>query len=419
MKKNTIIKHEKKGRINGQKKRIKLRKEVNKMYFENGISKIKIAHKKHVSNNFVIKWTQSKDQDFNIDKRGWPMGKLRKWNDKVINIIKEIHKQLIEDPYEFFSGATAIAQIWRNKYPEIEIPPLRTIGKILSNLHLSGKRKKGRNKGAAKYLCYPEYTIHNLLGGRVLEADFIQKHISNRTEPLHFAGFSFKNGSKLRNYMRIKAQTSFELRQACDYFFSKFEKPDYIKVDNGPAMIGSTFIKNKRNISEFMFHMFKYKVIPIFAVPRKPFSQASIEGNNSVFSRKFWNRIEFESVEEVDEKLEWFNDASIRYSGYSLPAMKKDKKDFIPKVYFIRQVRENKEKKIGYINVLNEDIDLSQSYINYFVLAEWNLSKEKLYIRFEQDEKSKIIKEIEFKINKNSKKKIQKKGVDFHFANNL
>ena len=418
MPKKCITKIAEKENCYEQKKGFKLREKINKMYFFENISKNEIIRKKKLSKNFVIRWTQSKNQDFTIDKRGWPMGKRRKWDDKTINIIKEIHKQLSEDPQEFFTGATAIAQEWRKKYPELEMPPLRTIGMILSDLHLSGKRKKGRNKGAARYLCYPEYTIHNLLGGRVLEADFIQKHIRNRTEPLQFAGFSFKNESKLRYYKRIKAQTGQELKGACDYFFSKFEKPDYIKTDNGAAMIGSPFTKSRRSISEFMFHMLINGVIPIFSVPRKPFSQASIEGNNSVFSRKFWNRIEFESVKEVDKKLEWFNNASIRYSGYSLPSKKEDKKNFIPKVYFIRQVRENKEKKMGYINVLNEDVKLSQSYINYFVLAEWNLIEEKLYIRFEQDEKSKIIKEMSFKINESSKKKMKKKVVSFYFANN-
>lgn len=421
MKKKSIIKEEKNWSENGQKKTIKLREEVNKMYFEKAISKIKIARKKHLSSHFVIRWTQSKDQDFSVDKRGWPMGKLRKWDNKVLEIIREIYQQLLEDPKEFFIGATAIAQVWRKKYPEVEIPPLRTIGYMMANLGLSGSRKKNRHKGAARYLCYPEYTIHHLLGGRVLEADFIKKQMRKKIGPVHFVGFSFKNAPKLRHYKRIEAQTSLELKKGCDYFFNKFEKPDYIKVDNGAAMIGTGNPNLKKRLSEFMFHMLKNKVVPIFAVPRKPFSQASIEGNNSVFSRKFWNRARFDSLEEVDKQLGWFNDASLRYSDYLFPKEKENKqitKIFIPKIYFIRQVKEIPEEKMGYINVSNESVKLPQSFINYFVLAEWNLLEEKLYIRFEQDEKSEIIKEIEFKISEISKKKMKKKGMHFHFANN-
>lgn len=154
-----------------------------------------------------------------------------------------------------------------------------------------------------------------------------------------------------------------------------------------------------------MKFLLKEQVIPIFAVPRKPFSQASIEGNNSVFSRKFWNRIEFKSVEEVDAKLEWFNKSSERYCAYSKPEKGKSlKKNFIPKVYFIRQVKEDKEQTgKAFINVLNEKIILSKSYINYFVLAEWNLQEEKLYIHFEKEQESKMIKNLSFKINQRSK----------------
>ncbi len=409
MEENSIIKEDQKRSNYVQKKLFKLRKEVNKMYFEEGITKNEIARKKRMTKNFVIKWTQSPEQDFTKDKRGWLKGKRRKWDEKVINIIKEIHKYLTDSPTEFYDGTTAIVQEWRKRYPDIEIPPLRSIGMILSDLHLSNKRKKGKNKGAARYLCYPEYTIYNSLGGRVSEADFIMKYFTNRTEPLIFIGFSFKKEPRLRYYKRIDGQTSKEFKKACEYFFKEFEVPDFMKVDNSATMIGS--ISGKRNISDVMMYLLRHQVIPIFAVPRSPFSQASIEGNNSVFSRKFWNRIDFKSIDEIDEKLEWFNNASIRYLGYEPSKEKKIvKKDFIPKVYFIRQVREDKESRNGYIDVLNERINLSTSYINYFVLAEWDLNEEKLYIYFEGEKESVVIKEMEFKINEKSKKKYKKGG---------
>ena len=89
------------------------------------------------------------------------------------------------------------------------------------------------------------------------------------------------------------------------------------------------------------------------------------------------------------------------------------KKDFEPKVYFIRQVKEDSSKKTrggqqagkGMISVLNENIHLPESYINYFVLAEWNLNKEALYVRFEKERQSEIISETEFRINAESKKR--------------
>jgi len=392
-----------------EKKLFKLRKEVSRLFFNHHLQKSMIAKKKMVSRNFVIRWTKSKDQIFTQDKRGWPKGKRRKWNKITEKRIKEIYQDLANDPLAFYSGATAIANVWQKKYPNSVPPPLITIGRILSDLGLSVKRKRGRNQGAARYLCYPEYTIYHLLGGRVLECDFIgKKYITGRTEPLNFIAFSFKKEPRLRYFKRISSQTADEFINYSELFFKKFEKPDFMKVDNALAMIGSA--SGKRNVSKVMGGLLSHQVVPIFAVPRKPFSQASIEGNNSVFARKFWNRIDFKSVEEVEEKLEWFNLSSQRYLHYQpSKARPKRKRNFVPKIYFTRQVKEDKEQTgHAFIDVLNEKVFLPRSYINYFVLAEWNLKKEQLFIYFEKEQQSKIIKKLSFKINPRSKEKLLK-----------
>lgn len=351
-----------------------------------------------------MSWTKSPIQDFTKDNRGWPKRKRRKWNKKEEENIRTIHRQLKDNPYQFYIGATAIGQEWRKKYPDISPPPLRTIGRIMADLKLSSKWKKDKHKGAARYLCYPEHTIYTLLGGRVLESDFIgKKYITGRTEPLNFIAFSFKKEPRLRYFKRIKGQTADNFIKQSELFFERFEKPDFMKIDNSLATIGSA--SGKRNISKAMAFLLKKQVIPIFAVPRKPFSQASIEGNNSVFARKFWNRIDFKSVKEVDEKIEWFNLSSQRYTGYQSPEIKsKNKKNFIPRIYFTRQVKEDKEQTgKAFIDVLNEKVFLSKSYINYFVLAEWELKKEQLYIYFEKEQQPKMIKKLSFKINPRSK----------------
>lgn len=389
----------------GEKNLIKLRKKTNELYFKQGFSKSMIVKELRVSRDFVIKWTKFLDQDFTRDGRGWERGRRRKWNRLTEERIREIHKYLSTDSRKFYTGATAIEQEWRKRYPKDLPPPLRTIGQILSDLGLSKKRKKDRNKGAAKYLCYPEHTIYELLGGRVLECDFIgKKYIAGRTEPLNFIGFSFKKTPKLRYFKRVVGETARNFIVSCGEFFKRFEKPDFIKVDNSLSFIGSA--SGKRNISRSMKYLLEEEVIPMFSVPRKPFSQASIEGNNSVFSRKFWNREEFGNVEKVDEKLKWFNLASLRYTGYQPPEKTNRREgDFIPRVYFIRQVRENQEEKgKAFIDVLNEKVFLPPSYINYFVLAEWNLKEERLLIHFEREKEPEVIEEISFKINQRSKK---------------
>ncbi len=85
----------------------------------------------------------------------------------------------------------------------------------------------------------------------------------------------------------------------------KFEKPEVIKIDNSFATAGGGF--QKRILTKTIIFYLKEQIISVFSVPRRPFSQASIEGSNSVFSRKFWNRIEFENIREIDRRLEDIN----------------------------------------------------------------------------------------------------------------
>jgi transposase len=392
---------------NDEKKSVELRKQVNHMYFAHHISKSAVARSKGVSKKFVIKWTKSPDQDCSVDMRGWTKGTRRKWDALVETTIREIHRHLESDPHQFFTGATAIAQEWKARYPGTTLPPVRTIGKIMSDLGLAGEKPRIKRKGASRYLCYPEYTVYTCLGKRVLEADFIgKKYITGRTAPINFIGFSFKKEPRLRYFRRIEGQTAMNFIRECSAFFERFERPDCIKVDNALATIGSA--SGKRNISKAMSFLLKNTIYPIFAVPRKPFSQASIEGNNSVFSRKFWNRISFSSLKEIDEKLEWFNEASLHYTGYQSCPYEKNN-NFIPRVYFIRQVQDDQKTRDGYIHVLNEKIALPSSYANYFVLAEWDITEEHLSIYFEKDQKSEVIERVTFRINEQSKKALQRR----------
>jgi len=390
----------------GQKNSILRRKQVQELYFQQGYTKDRIAALLGVSKGFVVNWTQSDIQQFDVDRRGWPKGQGRLWDETTCKRIKKIHRELERNPHEFFSGASAIQQCYRQQYPGEAVPPLRTVGRMLKELGLSKGHKK-RAKGASRYLCYPEYTVYQTLGKRLLEADFIgKKFLEGRSEPLNFVGMSFKKVPRIRYYYSVSAQTTDALLTTCQDFFRRFEIPDVIKVDNAQATIGTG--SGKRCLSRFMVFLLKKKIIPVFSVPRKPFSQASIEGNNSVFSRKFWNSMRFNSPRQVDTRLQWFNQSSLAYTGYDTTKRKRrgSKKGFIPKVYFIRQVQEDVQTGKGYIDVLNERVAIRKNYINYFVLAEWNLNNEKLCVHFEKDQSTKVIKTIDFKLNPNSKYRI-------------
>ena len=185
--------------------------------------------------------------------------------------------------------------------------------------------------------------------------------------------------------------------------------PDCIKIDNAMQTIGSRL--GERNISKVMAFLLSHRICPIYAVPRRPFSQASIKGNNSVFARKFWNRRTFSCLADVDCQLAWFNEASLRYTGYEVPkSCVQDGREFVPKVYFLRQVRELCDRGDGGIEVLNEIVRIPASYISYFVLAEWHLLKERLTVQIEKDKQLEHIISVPFRINPESREKIQKGG---------
>lgn len=352
-----------------------------------------------------MRWTESPEQDLTTDDRGWVKGLQRRWDGQTLRQVERLYAQLLADPHEFFAGATAIQQAYRRRYPNSPVPPLRTLGRMLKALGLSAPRRRGRNKGAARYLCYPEQTVYGL-GQRVLEADFIgHKYLTGRTAPVNFLGFGFRQPPKLRYFQRVAGETAEALLAACRHFFRSFEVPDVIKVDNGPATVGSG--SAQRTLSRFMQFLLQRRIVPVFAVPKKPFSQASIEGNNSVFSRKFWRSQIFTSLRQVDQHLRWFNTASERYSGYVRPKRRRRCAAFVPRVHFIRQVREHSEPTApAGIDVLNEWVALPTEYTNYFVLAEWNLTTEELYIHFERDGVARCIKTIPFPINPNSQYKL-------------
>lgn len=181
----------------------------------------------------------------------------------------------------------------------------------LKDLKLSKPYHK-RVKGGSEYQHYPKALIAQI-GEYILEIDFIQRFIKGESKPLHFIGFSCKRLG-LRQYKHITGQTHINAKKELEWFYDSFFIPEAVKMDNGLAFMGSS--SAKRTISKTVKSMFDRKIIPIFTNPRSPWNNGSIEGSNSVFARNFWNKFQFISVEDVNEKLKLFNESSLRYSGF-------------------------------------------------------------------------------------------------------
>ncbi|MCK4447675.1 MAG: hypothetical protein KAW56_11425 [Candidatus Marinimicrobia bacterium] len=130
-----------------------------------------------------------------------------------------------------------------------------------------------------------------------------------------------------------------------------------------------------------------------------------------MFARFFWKKRTFEDLTDVDRQLEWFNESSLRYTNYVCPEKPVNNDNFIPRVYFLRQVQESENSMgVGSILVANEEILLPAVWINFFVLAEWNLTTERLTVSIEQNEQLVKLSENKFPINKTTKKKLKKSG---------
>lgn len=380
-----------------EKKRVRFRERIRDAYFAFGWSRKRIQREFGISIHTVRKWTQAADQDCSVDHRGWRQGMRRTHTLETLDRIKVIHQELRTNREEFFTGASAIEREWTLRFPE-PAPPLRTIGALLKELQLSGRRTKGRGKGAAAYLHYPEHTLYHGLGGRLIEADFIgRKFLTGRSAPVCFMSYSAKMSPKIRAFQRVEAETTQAFEASSSWFFLTYEEPDFLKLDNATPLLGST--SAKRTISHVARTLLQRRIIPIYSVPRKPFTQASVEGSNSMFARKFWNVRHFTSLEDVDTQLGWFNAAIARYHGYT-PRSRRRPTTFSPRIYFLRQVHEVHEAKgYGVIDIQHETIRLPVDYVKYFVLAEWDLEAQRLTVHFENEKTLIPIHEESFPIN--------------------
>jgi hypothetical protein len=326
------------------------------------------------------------------------------YSKKDEQIILRIHRRLDQDPKMYFSGASIIQRKYRERHPNARVPSLRFIGRTLAKYGLS-QTPKVRRKGVSWYLAYPEALIDNL-GDSLVEVDFIgKKFIQGRTDPVQFIAFSLKKPRKLKYFQRIESETSNEFIHYCQVFFKRFEKPSVVKLDNGFAFAGAG--PEPRTLNNAVFFLLKEKIIPVFTAPRKPWNQASVEGSNSVFSRKFWHRFRFQTLSELDDRLDEFNDAYESYLEYEKPAHPvRARTKFVPRVYFIRKVYELPESQHGYIDVVKEQILLPNTYIGLFVLAEWNLKEEKLIVHFEKDKHDITVKKVRFLLNQITKHRV-------------
>ena len=156
---------------------------------------------------------------------------------------------------------------------------------------------------------------------------------------------------------RIEGQTTEETIKALKEIWKTHPIPEILKIDNDSAFGAN--LPHERYIGKLALFLLNLGVYPLYIAPRSPWNNGQVEGFNSVFSKKFWNKLQFSDEQEIDVKIKDFNVAYEKYSQLisNNPEIKEgdikhmdDFKDVNPenkavkhfradKIYFLRIVR--------------------------------------------------------------------------------
>lgn len=382
---------------------------------EQGWSIRKIARYLVSSKNSVNKWIKMNEETVNQDFRGWEKGKLRKHRNIEMERICAIRLEL-EKEESFFYGIKVVQNNYKNLYGKI-LPKSFIYNTLKENDLVKVHPKK--EKGKSKYMKYPIHTL-NKLGKRVMSIDFIgPKYLSGSSERLNFLSCKYIRPKKVGMIKRIKGQTTEDSISILQDVWQTNPIPDVLKIDNDSAFGAN--LAHKKSIGKFTLFLLNYGIIPLYVAPRSPWNNGNVEGFNSVFSKQFWNRLQFTDEQEIDVKLTAFN---LEYEKYSIlsdnnpnelsekhiqdikgvnPENKEVKKFNAQKIYFLRIVRRKGEKETdeeyGFINVLKEEIKMRKDLINLFVIVCIDLKKRVMTISSETEAGDLIIeKEMKYEI---------------------
>lgn len=386
-----------------------------------------IAKKMKVSKNSVNKRlkmsfsNETKISEEYCEKRGFKKWVCRKYTKVVRDRIKTIYDQMVEEK-RFFINDYTIHEVYRKKYGDDlknEIPNRFYIQFVQKQLWLHKKRKKPFRDWLSKYMHYPETTINKL--GYIMEwIDFIgPRYLQGDQTPYHFLSRRYIRPDTFGEVSIISAQTT---EQTIEKLASDRELrpiPQVLKVDNDSAFGMLRSGKTKDCIWSFTKWLLTLWISPIYSVPREPWNNGNVEGQNSIFNKLFWQEILFDSPKHLRTEITRFNTEYKQYSDLTSTKdddMKKlgvteetitdfctknnikkeqvskkefydklTKKDFkATKIYVLRKVVRVGEKQggneKGEIELLGNIITLDKKFINSIVLCTIDVKKDLLTI---------------------------------------
>ncbi len=391
------------------------RKKAYSLYHEKKWSIRKIARHLVAGRDNVCRWVKMPEDELSLDKRGWRKNRLRKYQDSDKEKVISIRQELLKEESYFWGDKVVRANYINQTGKDISLSFVASVLKE-SGLVKSHFKKK---KGGSKYMMYPVNTLKQL-GSSMMSLDFIgPRYLKGSSDKINFLSCKYIRPSKEGIVKRISGQTTDETIRILKQVWEEYFIPEVLKVDNDSAF--GTNLTHKKSIGRLTLMLLNLGVKPLYVAPRSPWNNGEVEGFNSVFSAKFWNRLSFENEEEIDIKIKDFNFEYEKYSKLisNNQELKKKRKisDFnetdlfnkdvlkfkTKEIYFLRIVRrkgaKGGENESGFINILGTEIALNQDIINLFVFCKINLETKKIIISTESGTgKLEPVKTQQFKI---------------------
>lgn len=371
-----------------------------------GWSNRKIARHLVSSKDSIGKWINMTEEEVLTDNRGWKKGKLRKYTKKDRERVIQIREEL-EKEGSFFIGSKVIKYNYEKQLNKKITESF--INRTLKEAKLSKSHEK-RKKGASKYMNYPQITL-NKLGKIMMSIDFIgPKYLKGSDNRINFLSCKYIRPEKEGMVKRIEGQTTRETMRILKEIWKEHPIPDVLKVDNDSAFGAN--LSHEMSVGKLTLFLLNLGVSPLYIAVRSPWNNGHVEGHNSVFSRKFWNKLRFTDEEEIDIEIKKFNMDYKKYSKLisNNPKLEdlniKHISDFkevdlenrevrkfkSKKIYFLRIVRRKGQKgsaeEHGFINILKREIRLPKDLINLFVFSVLDLKSKELLIQTEKDDGS-------------------------------
>jgi len=146
-----------------------------------------------------------------------------------------------------------------------------------------------------------------------MSVDFIgPKYLGGSSRRINFLSCKYIRPEKDGIVERIEGQSGKEAMRVLKKVWRTHPLPEVLKMDNDSAFGAN--LSHPLCIGKTALWLLNLGIKPLYVAPRSPWNNGEIEGFNSVFSKKFWNAINFTDEREIDIKIKNFN---LEYSKYS------------------------------------------------------------------------------------------------------